>query len=186
MKEACSQISKWNENREDALCLAVNFSARQFQDAELLVSKVKEILSDCRLAPEQFEVEITETTLFIHSEETIMALKHLKEYGIFISIDDFGTGYSSLSYLKTLPINCLKIDRSFIQDIQRDGCNSEITDAIINMARSMRLQVVAEGVEEEYQKEYLLRNECWHMQGYLFSKPLSKKDMEQYLIQFKG
>jgi diguanylate cyclase (GGDEF)-like protein len=186
MKEACSQISKWNENREDPLCLAVNFSARQFQDAELLVSKVKEILSDCRLAPEWFEVEITETTLFIHSEETIMALKHLKEYGISISIDDFGTGYSSLSYLKTLPINCLKIDRSFIQDIQKDASNSEITDAIINMARSMRLQVVAEGVEEEYQKEYLLKNECWHMQGYLFSKPLSKKDMEQYLIQFNG
>jgi diguanylate cyclase (GGDEF)-like protein len=186
MKEACSQISRWNENREDPLCLAVNFSARQFQDAELLVSKVKEILSDCRLAPEQFEVEITETTLFIHSEETIMALKNLKDYGISISIDDFGTGYSSLSYLKTLPINCLKIDRSFIQDIQKDTSNSEITDAIINMARSMRLQVVAEGVEQEYQKEYLLKNECWHMQGYLFSKPISKKDMEQYLTQFKG
>ncbi|MED1204128.1 putative bifunctional diguanylate cyclase/phosphodiesterase [Heyndrickxia acidicola] len=183
MREACTQIRKWNEKREDPLCLAVNFSARQFQDSELLVSKVKEILTECWLTPEYFEVEITESTLFIQSEETIMALKHLKEYGISISIDDFGTGYSSLNYLKTLPINCLKIDRSFIQDLQTDGSNSEITDAIINMARSLKLQVVAEGVEEEYQKEYLLKNECWHMQGYLFSKPLSKNDMEKYLNQ---
>ncbi len=181
MKHACSQISKWNEKRLKPLNLAVNFSAKQFQDPDCMVKRVKEILLECQLAPQYFEVEITESTLLFNSEETIKALKDLQEYGISISIDDFGTGYSSLSYLKTLPINCLKIDRSFIQDIKEDYSHSEIPEAIINLARSLRLQVVAEGVEEEYQKEFLLKNECYHMQGYLFSKPLCRQDFEKLL-----
>lgn len=181
MKQACLQISKWNENRFNPLNLAVNFSAKQFQDPACMVKRVKEILSDCQLAPKYFEVEITESTLLFNSEETIKALKDLQEYGISISIDDFGTGYSSLSYLKTLPINCLKIDRSFIQDIKEDYSHSEIPGAIINLAQSLRMQVVAEGVEEEYQKEFLLKNGCYHMQGYLFSKPLCRQDFEKLL-----
>jgi diguanylate cyclase (GGDEF)-like protein len=182
MKESCSTISEWNKNRQEPLHLAVNFSARQFQEPECMVHRVKEVLADCGLAPENFDIEITESTLFSNSKEMINALKDLQEHGISISIDDFGTGYSSLSYLKTFPINCLKIDRSFIQDIQKDGSNSELTEAIINMAKGLRLQVVAEGVEEEYQKEFLLNNDCVHMQGYLFSKPLPKKDLEQFLL----
>ncbi|HWO97773.1 MAG TPA: EAL domain-containing protein [Bacillus sp. (in: firmicutes)] len=182
MKQACSQIRKWNENRFNPLNLAVNFSAKQFQDPECMVNQVKEILSECQLAPKYFEVEITESTLLFNSEETIKALKDLQEYGISISIDDFGTGYSSLSYLKTLPINCLKIDRSFIQDIKEDYSHSEIPGAIINLGQSLGMQVVAEGVEEEYQKEFLLKNGCCRMQGYLFSKPLCKRDFEQFLI----
>ncbi|MDQ0246384.1 diguanylate cyclase (GGDEF)-like protein [Bacillus fengqiuensis] len=181
MKQACFQISKWNESRLKPLNLAVNFSAKQFQGAACMVKRVKEILSDCRLAPECFEIEITESTLLFNSEETIKTLKDLQKYGISISIDDFGTGYSSLSYLKTLPINCLKIDRSFIQDIKENYSHSEIPEAIINLARSLRLQVVAEGVEEDHQKEFLLKNECYHMQGYLFSKPLCKQDFEHFL-----
>ncbi|GAA3324330.1 hypothetical protein GCM10020331_051770 [Ectobacillus funiculus] len=110
-------------------------------------------MSECQLAAQNFEIEITESTLFINSDETIKALESLQEYGVSISIDDFGTGYSSLSYLKTLPINCLKIDRSFIQDIQEDYSDSEIAKAVINLAQSLRLQVVAEGVEQEYQKK---------------------------------
>lgn len=182
MRQACSQMSKWNENRLELLSLAVNFSAKQFQDPDYLVERVKEILAECQLAPKYFEIEITESTLFINSDETIKALESLQEYGVSISIDDFGTGYSSLSYLKTLPINCLKIDRSFIQDIQEDYSNSEIAEAIINLAQSLRLQVVAEGVEEEYQKEFLIKNNCYHMQGYLFSKPICKQEFEQLFI----
>ncbi|WP_332695524.1 bifunctional diguanylate cyclase/phosphodiesterase [Halalkalibacter lacteus] len=181
MKEACFQVKKWNENRVEPLHLAVNFSAKQFQDPASLVKQVKEILSDCQLAANYFEIEITESTLLFNSKETIKALKDLQQYGISISIDDFGTGYSSLSYLRTLPINCLKIDRSFIQDIREDHGNSAIVEAIINLARSLNLHVIAEGVEKEYQKELLVKNECYHMQGYLFSKPLCKQEFEQFL-----
>jgi diguanylate cyclase len=179
MKQACTQVSKWNDNREVPLNLAVNFSAKQFHDPAALVRQVKDFLSVCQLDPTNFEVEITESTLLFNMNDTIKALKELQDYGITISIDDFGTGYSSLSYLKSLPINCLKIDRSFIQDIKENYENAQIPEAVINLARSLRLQVIAEGVEEEYQKEFLIQNKCYHMQGYLFSKPLNKTDFEQ-------
>ncbi|WP_322551797.1 EAL domain-containing protein [Priestia megaterium] len=116
----------------------------------------------------------------MHVKETIKALHLLKKYGISISIDDFGTGYSSLSYLKKLPIDCLKNDRSFIQYIQEDYSNSEIARAISSLSQSLKLQVIAEGVEEEYQKAFLMENGCDHMQGYLFSKPLAEKILKQH------
>ncbi|WP_319637871.1 EAL domain-containing protein [Priestia aryabhattai] len=144
----------------------------------VLVNEINQFLSLHRFNPTWFEMEITESTLLMNAEETIKALHLLKKYGISISIDDFGTGYSSLSYLKNLPINCLKIDRSFIQDIQEDYSNSEIAQAIISLSQSLKLQVIAEGVEEEYQKAFLMKNGCDHMQGYLFSKPLAAKDFE--------
>ncbi|MDG0060806.1 MULTISPECIES: EAL domain-containing protein [Priestia] len=178
MKKACSQVSKWNKDRNEKMTLAVNFSPRQFQDPIVLVKEIQQFLSLHRFDPTWFEMEITESTLLMNAEETIKALHLLKKYGISISIDDFGTGYSSLSYLKKLPIDCLKIDRSFIQDIQEDYSNSEIAQAIISLSQSLKLQVIAEGVEEEYQKAFLMENGCDHMQGYLFSKPLAAKDFE--------
>ncbi|WP_427126700.1 EAL domain-containing protein [Priestia megaterium] len=178
MKKACSQVSKWNKDRNEKMTLAVNFSPRQFQDPIVLVNEIQQFLSLHRFDPTWFEMEITESTLLMNAEETIKALHLLKKYGISISIDDFGTGYSSLSYLKKLPIDCLKIDRSFIQDIQEDYSNSEIAQAIISLSQSLKLQVIAEGVEEEYQKAFLMKNGCNHMQGYLFSKPLAAKDFE--------
>ncbi|MED3946255.1 EAL domain-containing protein [Priestia aryabhattai] len=178
MKKACSQVSKWNKDRNEKMTLAVNFSPRQFQDPIVLVNEIQQFLSLHRFDPAWFEMEITESTLLMNAEETIKALHLLKKYGISISIDDFGTGYSSLSYLKKLPIDCLKIDRSFIQDIQEDYSNSEIAQAIISLSKSLKLEVIAEGVEEEYQKAFLMENGCDHMQGYLFSKPLAAKDFE--------
>lgn len=178
MKKACSQVSKWNKDRNEKMTLAVNFSPRQFQDPIVLVNEIQQFLSLHRFDPTWFEMEITESTLLMNAEETIKALHLLKKYGISISIDDFGTGYSSLSYLKKLPIDCLKIDRSFIQDIQEDYSNSEIAQAIISLSQSLKLQVIAEGVEEEYQKAFLMENGCDHMQGYLFSKPLAAEDFE--------
>lgn len=178
MKKACSQVSKWNKDRNEKMTLAVNFSPRQFQDPIVLVNEIQQFLSLHRFDPTWFEMEITESTLLMNAEETIKALHLLKKYGISISIDDFGTGYSSLSYLKKLPIDCLKIDRSFIQDIQEDYSNSEIAQAIISLSQSLKLQVIAEGVEEEYQKAFLMENGCDHMQGYLFSKPLNAEDFE--------
>ncbi|TCN14115.1 diguanylate cyclase (GGDEF)-like protein [Bacillus sp. BK006] len=182
MKKACSQVSKWNKDRNEKMTLAVNFSPRQFQDPIVLVNEIQQFLSLHRFDPTWFEMEITESTLLMNAEETIKALHLLKKYGISISIDDFGTGYSSLSYLKKLPIDCLKIDRSFIQDIQEDYSNSEIAQAIISLSQSLKLQVIAEGVEEEYQKAFLMKNGCVHMQGYLFSKPLAAKDFEAALL----
>ncbi|MED4062876.1 EAL domain-containing protein [Priestia megaterium] len=178
MKKACFQVSKWNKDRNGKMTLAVNFSPRQFQDPIVLVNEIQQFLSLHRFDPTWFEMEITESTLLMNAEETIKALHLLKKYGISISIDDFGTGYSSLSYLKKLPIDCLKIDRSFIQDIQEDYSNSEIAQAIISLSQSLKLQVIAEGVEEEYQKAFLMENGCDHMQGYLFSKPLNAEDFE--------
>ncbi|MED3878800.1 putative bifunctional diguanylate cyclase/phosphodiesterase [Priestia megaterium] len=178
MKKACSQVSKWNKDRNEKMTLAVNFSPRQFQDPIVLVNEIQQFLSLHRFDPTWFEMEITESTLLMNAEETIKALHLLKKYGISISIDDFGTGYSSLNYLKKLPIDCLKIDRSFIQDIQEDYNNSEIAQAIISLSQSLKLQVIAEGVEEEYQKAFLMENGCDHMQGYLFSKPLAAEDFE--------
>ncbi|MBD8845708.1 EAL domain-containing protein [Priestia megaterium] len=182
MKKACSQVSEWNKVSDEKMTLAVNFSPRQFQDPVVLVNEIKHFLSLHRFDPAWFEMEITESTLLMNAEETIKALHLLKKYGISISIDDFGTGYSSLSYLKKLPIDCLKIDRSFIQDIQEDYSNSEIAQAIISLSQSLKLEVIAEGVEEEYQKAFLMKNGCDHMQGYLFSKPLAAEDFEQAFL----
>ncbi|WP_176583990.1 EAL domain-containing protein [Priestia megaterium] len=182
MKKACSQVSEWNKVSDEKMTLAVNFSPRQFQDPVVLVNEIKHFLSLHRFDPAWFEMEITESTLLMNAEETIKALHLLKKYGISISIDDFGTGYSSLSYLKKLPIDCLKIDRSFIQDIQEDYSNSEIAQAIISLSQSLKLEVIAEGVEEEYQKAFLMKNGCDHMQGYLFSKPLAAEDFEEAFL----
>ncbi|MEB2274225.1 EAL domain-containing protein [Bacillus sp. ILBB4] len=182
MKKACSQVSEWNKVSDEKMTLAVNFSPRQFQDPVVLVNEIKHFLSLHRFDPAWFEMEITESTLLMNAEETIKALHLLKKYGISISIDDFGTGYSSLSYLKKLPIDCLKIDRSFIQDIQEDYSNSEIAQAIISLSQSLKLEVIAEGVEEEYQKAFLMKNGCDHMQGYLFSEPLAAEDFEEAFL----
>ena len=183
MEQACCQVRKWNDDREFPLNLAVNFSAKQFQDPNALVRQVKDFLSKCQLEPANFEVEITESTLLFNVNETSKALKELQDYGISISIDDFGTGYSSLSYLKNLPINTLKIDRSFIQDIKENHDNTQIPEAVINLARSLQLRVIAEGVEEKYQKDFLVDNQCTHMQGYLFSKPLTKTQFEEQWLR---
>lgn len=181
MKKASKQVSKWNRNRSEPLSISVNFSARQFQEPLSMAKKVEAILEECQLEPSHFEIEITESILLNNSPEIIQALQYLKSLGIAISIDDFGTGYSSLSYLKNLPISTLKIDKSFIQNIEEDLSNSEIPEAIITLAKSLHLNVIAEGVEKEYQRDFLLSKNCLQMQGYLFSQPLSSREFEKYL-----
>ena len=185
MEKACRQVSEWNRNRAEPLNLSVNFSASQFHEPNSMIKKVKKILEESKLGPRNFEIEITESILLNNSQEIIQALQDLQRLGIEISIDDFGTGYSSLSYLKNLPINTLKIDKSFIQDIEKDLSHSEITEAIITLASSLHLNVIAEGVEKEYQRDFLLSKNCLQMQGYLFSKPLSKEEFEVYLLNFE-
>ncbi|AZU63722.1 EAL domain-containing protein [Neobacillus mesonae] len=184
MKHASKQVSDWNSNLSQPLTISINFSAMQFQEPCVMLQKVEDILAESKLPPGQLEIEITESILLSNSSEIVHTLKSLQDLGIAVSIDDFGTGYSSLSYLKDLPINTLKIDQSFIQNIDKDLRNTEIPEAIINLARSLHLDVIAEGVEEEYQKEFLLSKDCMRMQGYLFSKPLSKVDFEQFLKKY--
>lgn len=170
--KSLTEMKKWNENLEEKIAVSVNVSPVQFLESKTLVESIKRTLRKTDFPPELLEIEITESALLNNMSETIEALNELHELGVAISVDDFGTGYSSLSYLKKLPINTLKIDQSFIKDIGENGSNTEITEAIINLARSLKLGIIAEGVEEEHQKQYLINNGCHFMQGYLFSRPL--------------
>ncbi|KAA0546097.1 EAL domain-containing protein [Bacillus sp. BGMRC 2118] len=180
MEKSCKQVATWNKDRDMKLSLSVNFSAKQFQDTPNIVEKVTTILNCCDLPPELFEVEITESILMYNTNETIQTLVSLQSTGMKIAIDDFGTGYSSMSYLTSLPVNTLKIDQSFIQAITEEYQNSEIASAIINLVKSLQLEVIAEGVEKEHQKQYLLDNNCENMQGFYFSRPIPADVFENH------
>jgi diguanylate cyclase len=181
MENACAKVAEWNSQLENPIKIAVNLSGKQFCYPNKLVKQILILLSKYGVKPEWFEVEITESILLSNTEITTNALRKLKDCGIRISVDDFGTGYSSLSYLKDFPIDKLKIDQSFIRVIDEDLNNKEIVIAIINLASSLNLGVIAEGVELVHQKELLLRNKCHEMQGYLFSKPVPSEEFERLL-----
>jgi EAL domain-containing protein (putative c-di-GMP-specific phosphodiesterase class I) len=161
--------------------VAVNLSPGQFHQPNLS-SRVARILAEIGLSPSSLELELTESLMVEDAASAIATLQQLKDLGVSISIDDFGTGYSSLSYLAQYPFATLKIDRCFISNIT-DGCtNAAIVKAIIEMAHSLCLEVVAEGVETEAEKDFLWRYECDTMQGYLFSPPLPAADFEHLLL----
>ncbi|MEQ2525300.1 EAL domain-containing protein [Bacillaceae bacterium CLA-AA-H227] len=183
LRKAMIQMKEWNDLLDEKFTVSVNVSAVQFMEARNLVDCVKIKLNDTQFPPELLELEITESALLNNMSETIEALEEFNQLGVSISVDDFGTGYSSLSYLQKLPINTLKIDQSFIKSIGENGNNSEIAVGIINLARSLKLDIIAEGVEEEHQKQYLIRNGCHLMQGYLFSKPLEANEFHKLLVQ---
>jgi EAL domain-containing protein (putative c-di-GMP-specific phosphodiesterase class I) len=154
------------------LRISVNLSARQFVHNDL-VESIAQALDEAQLAPEHLEIELTESLVMADVERAIGVLRELKALGVQLSIDDFGTGYSSLSYLKRFPIDVLKIDRSFVNDITTDTDDAAIVSTIISLAHSLRLQVIAEGVETEAQLAYLRQHDCDQMQGYFFSPPVS-------------
>ncbi|WP_078553663.1 EAL domain-containing protein [Bacillus alkalicellulosilyticus] len=183
MRKACKQVVQWNKLVKEPMTVAVNFSSNQFSEPAKMVQRVKEILTEYDVKPEWFHIEITESILLYNTNTTIKALAELKEYGIQISVDDFGTGYSSLSYLKSFPINTLKIDKSFIQDIDQNHQNTEIAEAIINLAKTLQLDIIAEGVETSYQKDFLIEHRCTEMQGFYFSKPIPAKQFQDNLNQ---
>ncbi|MEG4800714.1 EAL domain-containing response regulator [Microcoleus sp. ARI1-B5] len=184
LQTACRQMRVWQNAGFSELRVAVNLSPRQFYQADLS-SRVAEILGEIGLEPSCLELELTESMMVEDAESAIATLQQLKDLGVSISIDDFGTGYSSLSYLTQYPFDVLKIDRCFISNIT-DGCtNAAIVKAIIEMAHSLCLEVIAEGVETEAEKDFLWRYECDAMQGYLFSPPLSAADFEQLLVEGK-
>lgn len=178
---ACKQNKAWQENGLPPLRVAVNLSSKQFQQANL-VSMIDRVLQETQLDPCYLELEITESLAMHDVESVIEKLKMLKAMGIAISMDDFGTGYSSLRYLGQFPIDVLKIDRSFIQEIDRNANHAAIVTAITAMGRSLQLQVLAEGVEEETQLSFLRKIGCQEMQGYLYSPPVPAAVFEQMLF----
>jgi diguanylate cyclase (GGDEF)-like protein len=171
LRTACAQARAW-QDRHPGLTVAVNLSARQFQEPSL-VAQVTDALADTGLEPRCLQLEITESSAMQNAQSAIQTLRELKALGVGLSIDDFGTGYSSLSYLKRFPIDTLKIDQSFIRDIGSDPDDAAIASAIIALAHVLKLKVVAEGVETAGQLEFLTAHGCDRTQGYLFSRPLS-------------
>ncbi|MGC2167020.1 MAG: EAL domain-containing protein [Gallionella sp.] len=175
---ACAQISSWQDNAKTRdLVIAVNVSAKQFHQREF-VGEVRSALSQHAVRPELLKLELTESMLLDNIEGTIATMVELKKLGVQFSLDDFGTGYSSLQYLKRLPLDQLKIDQSFVHDIEFDSSDRAIVGTIIAMAHSLNLDVIAEGVETEQQRQLLLDMGCTHFQGYLFGKPVPLQQFE--------
>jgi diguanylate cyclase (GGDEF)-like protein/PAS domain S-box-containing protein len=182
-QQACEDLCYWQKQLQDQLKLTmnINISSKHFMSPTLL-DDIKEILGNTGLPPEQLKLEITETALMQDADETIRLVHRLKDYGLSLVIDDFGTGYSSLSYLQRLPIDTLKVDRSFVSRIKTepDG-NRNIVEAIISLAHRLNMVVVAEGVETEEQLAILMHMNCQFGQGYLFSRPLSKPKVDDLI-----
>ena len=171
LRAACAQLRAWEDSGIAVVPVSVNLSGRQFQHHDL-VRSIVDIISDSGVEPGQIELELTESSLMSNPDDANRILLSLKEFGVRISVDDFGTGYSSLAYLKRFPIDVLKIDRSFVQDIISDNEDAAIVRAIISLAHSLKLTVIAEGVETEEQLTFLVTNGCDQVQGYLLSVPL--------------
>jgi diguanylate cyclase (GGDEF)-like protein/PAS domain S-box-containing protein len=172
LRTVCKQVRTWKDEGFDSFCLSVNMSARQFQSPDL-VSLVSSAVEESGLPHACLGLELTESAVMSNVERTADQLHELQRLGISISIDDFGTGYSSLSYLKKLPIDRLKIDKSFIRDIAQDPDDRAIISAVTSMARQMGIRTVAEGVETEEQLAFLRQSECDEAQGFLFSRPVA-------------
>jgi len=182
INEALSQNRRWQELGLPPMRIAVNLSARQFIDSELLAETLKS-LKDSGVDPSLLELEITESMMMHNTEKTVHILSELRRTGIRIAIDDFGIGYSSLSHLKQFPVDIIKIDRSFIKDIPGDKADEAITEAIIAMSKSLKIKVVAEGVESLDQLRFLRARGCDEIQGYFFSRPIPADDFARLLTE---
>ncbi len=181
LETAFAQLKAWqaSELTRD-LVLAVNVSAKQFREADF-VAQVNSALHHYNIDPKLFKLELTESLLLDSLDDTIATMGELSAIGVKFSLDDFGTGYSSLQYLKQLPLDQLKIDQSFVRNVATDQSDKAIVRTVIAMAQSMNLNAIAEGVETEDQRQFLIENGCTHYQGYLFSKPVALEEFESLL-----
>jgi diguanylate cyclase (GGDEF)-like protein len=182
LRRACEQVQIWHKGGFPKLSVSVNLSARQFQH-QALVDTIARVLRETEFDPRTLELEITESIAMQNADYTNVILRHLKDMGVRIAMDDFGTGYSSLSYLRKFPIDTLKIDQSFVRDLTNDPNDAAIANAIIVLAHSLKLEVVAEGVETSEQEAFLKTHQCDKLQGYLYHRPLTAAQFEQILFQ---
>jgi EAL domain-containing protein (putative c-di-GMP-specific phosphodiesterase class I) len=180
LEESCRQVAAWRRATGRDLRVSVNLSARQIQ-APRLAETVAATLRSHRVRPEQLLLEITESVLIDDADRTIAKLHLLRDLGVKLAVDDFGTGYSSLSYLRRLPVDMLKVDRSFVAGIGEVGDLTALTAAIIGLGRDLGLQVVAEGIEETGQLRELQAMGCQLGQGYLFARPLAPEAVADIL-----
>jgi EAL domain-containing protein (putative c-di-GMP-specific phosphodiesterase class I) len=172
LREACKQAQAWVDAGHSAITMAVNVSAMEFGD-ERFLDGLFDVLEQTRLEPGSLELELTESVLMKRVESTALTLRTLQKRGVQVAVDDFGTGYSSLSYLRKFPIDALKVDQSFVRQITTGGDDAAIVTAVISMARSLKLRVVAEGVETQAEIDFLQAHQCDEAQGYYFSGPVS-------------
>jgi predicted signal transduction protein with EAL and GGDEF domain len=180
LRRACGQAKKWLDQNYALERIAVNVSVKQITHPDFLKT-VRSVLAETGLEPHRLEIEITESLIVSDKQEIAIVLNSLNEIGIRIAVDDFGTGYSNLSRLREMPIDCLKIDRTFVSGITGGTKNQSIICAIIAMAEGMNLRVVAEGVETKGQVDFLRGKQCREVQGFLFSRPLTVQQIEHFL-----
>ncbi|NJK34553.1 MAG: EAL domain-containing protein [Oscillatoriales cyanobacterium SM2_2_1] len=182
LRQACRQLREWQQSGLD-LRMSVNLSARQFQSPDL-TSSIQRIMQECQISPHTLELEITETAVMESWEQAYQVLSELDMMGIHLAIDDFGTGYASFNYLRRLPLHVLKIDASFISDLEFDAQSVEITRAIISMAHALKLSVIAEGIETQKQWRMLESLNCQSGQGYVFSRPVPAKEIPSFVQNY--
>ena len=180
MKTAMQQVSRWYADGLSPGVLALNLSIKQLQQKDF-IPFVENLLQETGCKAEWIEFEVTESQIMKNIQEAIAVLTQLSQLGVMIAVDDFGTGYSSLSYLKKLPIDKLKIDQSFVNGLPNDEEDAAITKAVIALAQSLKLSIIAEGVETKEQKEFILTSGCEYIQGYYYSEPLPKEMMQRVL-----
>jgi diguanylate cyclase (GGDEF)-like protein/PAS domain S-box-containing protein len=180
LRTACAQAQQWQQEGLPAVTVAVNVSAIQFRQ-EGFCGLIRNVLCDTGLAPQYLELELTESLLLANADLMLSVIQELKAMGLTLAIDDFGTGYSSFSYLRQFRVSKLKIDRSFIRDVAVNADDAAITAAIISIAKSLKLKVIAEGVENEAQMTFLRAHQCDEIQGYYFSKPLAVDKVAEHL-----
>jgi len=180
LRTACQQMSRWKAAGLPIQRVAVNLAGKQIRRADLLL-QVREILQQTGCRPEWLELEITEGFIMRETDSAIQILHDLRRIGVHLAIDDFGTGYSSLSHLKRLPIDRLKIDRSFIRDLARDPSDAAITRAVIALGTSLKLEITAEGVENAYQERFLVRESCHQAQGFRYGRPMPAQKLRKML-----
>jgi len=184
LHQAMIDMSHWKSAGFDIETISINLSVKQLNDKSL-ISSIKKALNETQCSPKWIEFEVTEGYAMNEPEQAIILLNKITDLGCKLSLDDFGTGYSSLAYLKRLPVKKLKIDQSFIRDIPGDSDDEAIVNAVILIAQSMQLEVIAEGVEEEVQQAFLLQQNCQYSQGYLYAKPMPIEQFEKFMAQKK-
>jgi EAL domain-containing protein (putative c-di-GMP-specific phosphodiesterase class I) len=180
LRTACTQGREWNEAGFPELRVAVNLSGHQLRQSNLVETVVR-VLEETSLSPDRLELEITESTIMQDDEGTLAAFEELHQMGVGLALDDFGTGYSSLSYLRRFSLTRVKVDRSFVKGIPADQYDGALTTAVIGMAHSIGLKVVAEGVETPEQADFLREHDCDELQGFLFGRAVPAEEFSQLI-----